>query len=67
VSVIDTATRTILQNLPTGQYPGLLAAGPPMIRGYCCGGITTIASDADLLALGVLAHLPLFDGTRLDP
>jgi autotransporter-associated beta strand protein len=64
VSVIDTATRTILNNLPTGQYPGLLAAGPPIIRGDCCGGgITTIASDADLLALGVLAHLPMFDGT----
>ena len=61
-SVIDTATRTVVDDIWSGFTTGEgLAFGPPIVRGDCCNASS--AGDADLTARGFGNYIPFFHGT----
>jgi YVTN family beta-propeller protein len=63
VSVIDTATRTVVKDITVGWFPSIPAVGPPIIRGDCACAITSFNTDADLTALGFGNYVPFLQGT----
>ncbi len=62
-TVIDTATNTMVGDIPTGYNPGVIAMGPPIIRGDCPCAPTVAFDDAALTALHFGKYVPMFGGT----
>jgi YVTN family beta-propeller protein len=58
LGVIDTATRTIVDDIATGFGAGVgVAFGPPIVRDDCCNVLA--GSDDDLTALGFGDYVPI--------